>query len=327
MRTLITGVTGFAGSHLAEYLLDLPDPPEIHGLVRWRSPRDHVRHLGERITYHEGDLRDLPSLIAVLQAVRPDRIHHLAAQSHVPTSYRSPVATMDANATGTVNLLEAVRQVGLDCRIQICSTSEVYGRVRPEDSPIREECPLNPLSPYALGKCAADLAGAMYHQAHGLAAIRSRGFNHSGPRRGEVFVDSFFALQIARIERGLQEPEIRVGDLTPVRTFCDVRDIVRGYHLLLEHGEPGEVYNLGGETTISIQEVLDRLLDLAGQRGEVKIRRDPSLLRPVDIPLQVPCSDRFHALTGWKPRIPYEQTLGDMLEYWGSRLDVSAASG
>ena len=325
MRVLITGITGFVGSHLAEYILAQHPTVQVHGTKRWRSPRDNVRQIIGKVTLHDCDLRDLSSLISVLSGVQPDIIFHLAAQSYVSTSYTAPADTMETNVLGTVNLLEAVRLCRLDPVIHICSSSEVYGQVTEQDLPIREDCPLRPVSPYAVSKVGEDMAGFMYYKAYGLKAIRSRMFTHSGPRRGDVFVDSFFALQVARIEQGLQEPVLRVGNLDSVRTFCDVRDTVRAYWLLVGQCSPGEVYNIGGNTTLTIRDMLNMLLEASGHQGKIKVQVDSTLLRPADVTLQIPCTDKFRATTGWEPVIPYHQTLQDMLDYWRQYVRYDSA--
>ena len=268
MRVLITGITGFVGSHLAEYLLANHPQTGVFGTKRWRSPKYNIRHLLDRVTLFDCDLRDLASLITVFGRVQPDVIFHLAAQSFVPTSYVAPADTMECNVTGTTNLLEAVRITKIDPVIHICSSSEVYGQVSPDDVPIRETCPLRPVSPYAVSKVGEDMLGYMYWRAYGLKTIRTRMFTHSGPRRGEVFVDSFFAQQVARIEQGKQEPVLRVGNLDSVRTFADVRDTVRAYSLLSQKCPPGEVYNIGGDTTMTIREMLAMLLEMTDWKRE-----------------------------------------------------------
>jgi GDP-mannose 4,6-dehydratase len=273
-----------------------------------------------KVKLHDCDLRDLGSLIRVFGDVKPDVIFHLAAQSFVPTSYNAPADTLDTNVIGTCNLLEAVRILKLDPVIHICSSSEVYGQVKPDELPIRENCPLRPVSPYAVSKVGEDMLAFMYWQAYKLRTIRTRMFTHSGARRGEVFVDSWFALQVARIEAGLQEPVVRVGNLESVRTFADVRDTVRAYWLLAEKCPPGEVYNIGGDITMTIREMLDLLLGMTNFKGKIEVKQDPALIRPADVTLQIPSSEKFKAATGWKPEIPYKQTLLDMLNYWRSEI-------
>lgn len=327
MRALITGITGFVGSHLAEYILANHPETEISGIKRWRSPKENIRHVIGKVKLYDGDLSDLGSLIRIFGEVKPDIIFHLAAQSFVPTSFNAPVDTLDCNVNGTCNLLEAVRILKLDPVIHICSSSEVYGQVLPDEVPIHENCPLRPVSPYAVSKVGEDMLGYMYWQAYKIRTLRTRMFTHSGPRRGEVFVDSFFALQIARIECGLQEPVLRVGNLDSVRTFADVRDTVRAYWLLTQKCAPGEVYNIGGDITMTIREMLDMLLKMTTYQGEIEVQVDPALIRPADVTLQIPCADKFKAATGWKTEIPYPQTLLDMLNYWRQELARDLPAG
>lgn len=319
-RILITGITGFVGSHLADFLVRERPDAHLFGLKRRRSALDYVRHLRGAVTLIDGDLSDLPSLVAALNEARPDYIFHLAAQSYVPASFTGPIETLTTNTVGTTNLLEAVRLAGIDPVIHVCSSSEVYGQVTEADLPITEACPLRPVSPYGASKAGADLLAEVYHRAHGLRTIRSRMFTHSGPRRGEVFVDSWFALQLARIEAGQQDPVLRVGNLESVRTFCDVRDTVRAYWDLVTKCRPGEVYNIGGDTTMTVGDMLKRLLALSRTDGKIDVETDPALLRPTDVTLQVPSIDKFAKETGWRPEIPYEQTLGEMLDYWRERV-------
>jgi GDP-mannose 4,6-dehydratase len=320
MRALITGITGFVGSHLADYLLAEHPEVSVVGIKRWRSPKDNVQCILDRVPIYDCDLRDLGSLLRIFEETKPDIIFHLAAQSYVQSSFMAPADTLETNVIGTNNLLEAVRILKQDPLIHICSSSEVYGQVRPEEIPIQEDCPLRPVSPYAVSKVGEDMLAYMYHQAYGLRTIRSRMFTHSGPRRGEVFVDSWFALQLARIEAAKQEPVLRVGNLESVRTFCDVRDTVRAYWAMVCQCPPGEVYNIGGDTTMTIREMLDLLLSMKRFDGEVEIKTDPALLRPADVTLQIPCTDKFKAETDWRPEIPYRQCLQDMLDYWRDQI-------
>src|SRR3990170_4974804 len=255
MRVLITGITGFAGSHLAEYLRAEHPDVEIFGTWRWRSRMDNVEHLEGQITLVECDLRDAVSVTGVPERSRPDAIFHLAAQSFVPTSWVAPGETLTTNIVGQTNLFEAVRTLKLDPTIQIACSSEEYGLVHPDEVPIRESNPLRPLSPYAVSKVGQDYLAYQYFQSYGIKTIRTRGFNHTGPRRGEVFVSSNFAKQIAAIEAGLHEPVIRVGNLDAVRDFTDVRDMVRAYWLAVERGRPGEVYNIASGVGITIREL------------------------------------------------------------------------
>ncbi len=323
MRVLITGVTGMVGSHLADHILADHPEVEIHGLLRWRSPRDNIRHIAHRLHLHEGDLRDLSSMIGLLRAVEPERIFHLAAQSYVPVSFSTPADTLTTNVIGTTNLLEAVRVCGQDPLIHICSSSEVYGQVREDELPIRETNPFRPASPYAVSKVGEDMIASQYFLSHGIRTLRTRMFTHTGPRRGDVFAESAFAKQIAAIEAGRQRGPIRVGNLDSVRTFADVRDAVRAYWLLLEKGEPGEVYNIGGDRTMTVGEMLEALKSMA--RRPIEHAVDPALLRPSDVTLQVPSTEKFRARTGWRPAIPLEQTLRDLLDDHRGRLAADSA--
>ncbi len=339
MRVLITGITGFAGSHMAEMLLKHPGV-EIFGIYRRRSRLDNLSDLRDKLFMIEPgvadketiqsafapgkiniidcDLLDPFSVQKLIGSVRPDRIFHLAAQSHVPTSWNSPAATLQDNIMGQLNIFEAVRQAGIDPLIQIAGSSEEYGMVYPDEVPMRESNPLRPLSPYAVSKVAQEMLAYQYHQSYGIKSIVSRGFNHSGPRRGENFVDSSFARQVALIEKGKQEPVISVGDLTSKRDFTDVRDMVRAYWLLLDKCEPGDVYNIGSGNTRPMQEVLDMLLGMSRVKVDVKV--DPTRLRPSDVMILWADSSKFMEATGWQPTIPYEQTLRDLLDYWRERV-------
>lgn len=321
MRALITGITGFAGSHLADYLLAEHPEVEVWGTCRWRSRMENVEHLRDRVRLVECELRDAMSTLAAIEQARPDYVFHLAAQSFVPTSWSAPHDTLTTNVGGQAHLFEAIRRVGLDPRIQIACSSEQYGLVQPDEVPIRESNPMRPLSPYAVSKVAQDQLGYQYFKSYGLKVVRTRGFNHTGPRRGQVFVTSNFARQIACIEAGEAEPVIRVGNLDAVRDFTDVRDMVRGYWLALEKGTPGEAYNLASGVGIPIRELLDRLLALS--HVEVRVEVDPERLRPSDVEILVGDASKFHADTGWEPRIPLDQTLRDILDYW--RADVARA--
>ncbi len=307
------------GSHLTDYLLgNFPDT-QIIGLARWRSPIDNIRHVIDRITLVYGDLLDLPSLKTILSEHRPDIISHLAAQSYVPFSYASPVVTLQTNVIGTCNLLEAVKELKLadvyDPVIHICSSSEVYGQVREDEVPITEDVPFRPASPYAVSKVAEDRLAYQYWLSWKIKTITTRMFTHTGPRRGEVFVVSNFAKQIAAIESGHQPPQIQVGNLDSVRTFLDVKDAVRAYWLLVNKCPPGEVYNIGGVETMTVGEMLKLLINFSTTK-DIKVVVDPARLRPSDVTLQIPCIDKFTAATGWRPEIKFEKTLKDTLEYW-----------
>jgi len=318
MRALITGITGFAGSHLAEFLLAEHPGVEVLGTYRWRSRMDNIEHLRSKVKLLETDLRDYTSMYNALERSRPDFIFHLAAQSFVPSSWSAPNETLTTNVSGQTNLFEAVRALKLDPVVQIACSSEEYGLVLPDEVPIKETNPLRPLSPYAVSKVAQDYLGYQYFQSYGLKAIRTRGFNHTGPRRGQVFVTSNFCSQVAAIELGMQEPVIRVGNIEAIRDFTDVRDMVRAYWLAVNHGKPGEVYNIATGHGIRISELLDRIIALASVKVTIEV--DPERLRPSDVEILIGDSSKFRADTGWEPRIPFEQTLRDLLDYWRRTL-------
>ncbi len=317
MRALITGVTGFAGSHLAEYLLSRGGI-EVYGTYRWRSRLENVRHLADRVTLVESDLRDRTSVDQLIRSVRPDRIFHLAAQSFVPTSWNAPEETFITNVISQINVMESVRASGLEARILVACSSEEYGLVYPDELPIRETNPLRPLSPYGVSKVAQDLLGFQYHRSYGMFIVRTRAFNHTGPRRGEVFVTSNLARQVAEIEAGLRAPVLEVGNLEARRDFTDVRDVVRAYWLALERGDPGEVYNVASGRAWSVAEVVDILRGLA--RLPFAVRQDPGRMRPSDVPVLLGDAGRFRAATGWFPEIPFERTMADLLDYWRQRV-------
>jgi GDP-4-dehydro-6-deoxy-D-mannose reductase len=315
---LITGITGFAGSHLAEYLLAEQPEVAVYGTHRWRSRMDNIHQLEGKVQLVEADLRDLTSVTRALEVSRPDYIFHLAAQSFVPTSWNAPGDTLATNVIGQTNVFEAVRALKLDPAIQIACSSEEYGLVLPDEVPIKESNPLRPLSPYAVSKVAQDYLAYQYFQSYGIRSVRTRGFNHTGPRRGEVFVTSNFARQVARIEAGKIEPVLRVGNLDAVRDFTDVRDMVRAYWLAATRAKPGEVYNIASGSGITIRAMLDMLL--AKARIAVKVETDPARLRPSDVEVLIGDYSKFKADTGWEPRIPFERTLSDLLDYWRERV-------
>lgn len=318
-KVLITGITGFVGSHLADYILANFPEVEVLGLVRWRAPKDNIRHILDKIVLCQGDLLDMSSLDATLKDRKPDVIFHLAAQSYVDFSFIAPIATLQANVIGTANLLESVKKLkkedGYDPVIHICSSSEVYGQVKENEVPIKEGNPFRPASPYAVSKVAEDMLGLQYWLSWKIKTIRTRMFTHTGARRGEVFAESTFAKQIAEIEAGLKDPVVNVGNLDSIRTFLDVKDAVRAYWMLAEKCTPGEVYNMGGIETMTVGDMLNKLLKLS-TRKDIKVEVDPSRLRPSDVTLQIPSVEKFSKQTGWQPEIKFDKTLEDLLNYW-----------
>jgi len=333
-KVLITGITGMVGSHLTDYLLENTDW-EIYGMCRWRSPLDNISHLIDRINKKDrihllyGDLRDYISIQNVIKLSQPDYLFHLAAQSYPQTSFESPLDTFETNIQGTSRVLEAIRKddkLREHTIIHVCSSSEVFGRVPKEKLPIDEECTFHPASPYAISKVGTDLVGRYYAEAYNMKVMTTRMFTHTGPRRGDVFAESTFAKQIAMIEEGFIPPVIKVGNLKSLRTFADVRDAVRAYYMLVTLNPiPGEYYNIGGQYSCEIGEMLNYLISLSPKKNLIKIEEDPERLRPIDADLQVPNTQKFEKHTGWKPAISFEQTMQDLLNYWRLRVKKEQA--
>ena len=316
MRLLITGITGFVGSYMAEHAL--AQGALVFGSIRWRSKTDNIDHLRSKITLIESDLRDLFSVRALLETASPTHVIHLAAQSFVHASWKTPAETLSTNILSQVNLLEGLLGLKMAPRFLAVGSSEEYGLVTEDELPIKETNPLRPLSPYAVSKVGQDLMGYQYWKSYGLPIVRTRAFNHTGARRGDVFVESNFVRQVAEIEAGLRDPVMYVGDLRPRRDYSDVRDIVRGYWALIERGEPGEVYNLCSGRSWAIQQVLDFLLEQSRVKG-IRVQTDPSRLRPSDVMVLEGDPTKIEKATGWKVEIPFERTLKDLLAYWRQR--------
>ncbi len=316
MKVLITGITGMAGSHLADYLLTL-DNIDIYGTKRWRSPLSNIEHIKENVKLIDCELTDSKAVEKVIDDIKPDKIFHLAAQSHVPTSWQSPTNTLTNNIVSELNIFEAVRKLGICPIIHIAGSSEEYGMVYEDEIPIKETNPLRPLSPYGVSKVTQDLLAYQYQKSYGLNVCRTRAFNHTGPRRPDVFMTSAFAKQMAEIVNGKQEPKIYVGNLESKRDFTDVRDVVKAYWLATEKCYHDEVYNICSGKCWSGAEVLDILLGIADI--SVDIVQDPSRMRPSDVPLLYGDCSKFQLRTGWMPEIPFETTMKDLFEYWKAR--------
>lgn len=335
-KALITGVTGMVGSHLADFLLENTDW-EVYGVCRWRSPLDNVEHLLDRVNkkdrvfFEYADLNDEISLITVVNKIKPDYVFHLAAQSYPQTSFTAPVDTLNTNILGTCRLLEALRLAINEDRdykpvIHVCASSEVFGRIPAEEKPengIHEECPFHPASPYAISKTGTDLLGRYYAEAYGMTVMTTRMFTHTGPRRGDVFHESTFAKQIAMIEAGMIEPKVMVGNLKSLRTYADVRDAVRAYYMLVTVDPiSGEYYNIGGSYTCEVGDTLNTLISYSTKKNEIEVVADPERFRPIDADLQVPDCRKFKAHTGWEPKIRFETTMQDLLDYWREKVSM-----
>lgn len=319
-KALITGITGSGGSYLAEHIVEKHPRVRVHGVGRWHSAAgaDNLAAVRGRVTVHECDMTDMKALTTVLAKVRPDAVFHLASHANVRASFDNPLSVLQNNVMATANLLEALRLCRLNPALQICSTSEVYGQVDRRDIPITEDCRMRPSSPYAVSKAAQDMLGWTYFRSYGMKIVRTRMFAYINPRRADLFASSF-ARQVARVEAGLQD-ELVHGNLDSVRTLIDVRDAMEAYWVALQKCEPGEAYNIGGCTVIKVGDFLELLLKRS--RARIKTRRDPALLRPADVTLQVPDVRKFTRATGWKPRYSFEDSVELLLSHWRKKVSL-----
>ncbi len=313
-KVLITGVSGFAGAFLAEYLQAF-QKYQIFGTFLAESSLEALNHLKSKLTLEKIDLIDAPKVDNLIKKVKPDQIFHLAALTSPADSFRHPREVISNNITAQINILEGAKNhLPKNSKILIVSSAEVYGLVNPQDLPISEKVELRPASPYAVSKITQDYLGLQYFLAYKLNIIRVRPFNHIGPRQSSNFVVSAFARRIAEIEKGRIKPVLKVGNLNSKRDLTDVRDMVVAYSLSIEKGRSGEVYNIGSGRSYKIENILNKLLDLANMR--IKVEVDPSLLRPKDTPELLCDNQKFVETTGWQPTIPIEKTLKDTLDYW-----------
>ena len=320
MNILITGVTGFVGSHLAEYLLKNTDA-KIYGTVFSHHLGDELQriaHIKDKIELLECNLTNRVAVERVIAKSKPDKIFHLAAQSFVPVSWKSPEDTLMNNIISELNIFEVVKEMKLNPDIVLACSSEEYGMVYENELPIKESNPLRPLSPYAVSKVGQEKLGFQYFKSYGIKAVLTRFFNTEGPGRGQDFVTSTFAKQIAEIEKGKSDPVIYVGNLEAKRDFMDVRDAVKAYWLASEKCDFGEPYNICSGRAVAIKSVLDILLGLSTKKN-IEIKQDPARMRPSDVPILLGDHSKFTAKTGWNPEIPFEKTMEDLLNYWRQR--------
>jgi len=320
-RILITGITGFVGSHLAEYCLLKPDL-KIYGTVFSHHLGDElkrVENIKDKVEFLECDLTNRVAVARVLEKSKPDKIFHLAAQSFVPTSWKSPEDTLLNNIISELNIFEVVKEMKLDPVIVIACSSEEYGLVRENELPTKETNPLRPLSTYGVSKIAQEKLAFQYYHSYGLKTVLTRFFNTEGPRRGQDFVTSNFAKQIAEIEKKKREPIVYVGNLEAKRDYSDIRDMVRAYWLASEKCNFGEPYNVCSEKAIAIRSVLDLLLSFSTEKN-IKVEQDPARMRPSDVPILYGDCSKFRKQTGWKPEIPFEKTMEDSLNFWRERV-------
>ncbi len=311
-KVLITGITGFAGNYLSDFLLK-QNKFEVSGTYLNDKSLANLDNK-DSLKLYKVDLLDPDATDKLIQYEKPEYLFHLAALTSAKRSFSDPKETFVNNVSGQINLLESIVKSGhTDTKILIVSSAEVYGLVKPEDLPIDEQTPFNPTNPYSVSKLAQDFLGLQYFNSNNLNIVRVRPFNHVGPRQAPHFVVSSFANKIALIEKG-KASVMTVGNLEAKRDFTDVRDMVRAYLLAIEKGKSGDVYNLGSGKSHKISEILDIMRGMS--KTEIRVEKDPSLIRPSDDPELLCDPSRFENLTGWKPEIPIEKTLEDTLEYF-----------
>jgi GDP-4-dehydro-6-deoxy-D-mannose reductase len=331
-KILITGITGQVGSQLADYVLT-NTPYNVVGMMRWQEPMDNLNHLTtrinnkDRVSLYYADLNDYAAISRMLKDIKPDFISHLAAQSYPKTSFNIPIETLTTNIIGTANLLESVRQMkemdGYDPVIHVCSSSEVYGKAKVGES-LSENTPFHGASPYSISKIGTDYLGQFYGEAYQLRTFITRMGTHSGPRRSDVFFESTVAKQIALIEAGLQEPFIKVGNLSSTRTFQDTRDAVRAYYLLMLQAEMsnikcGDCFNIAGEEAFKLPEVIEILLGMS-TTPNIQVVSDQERFRPIDADYQMFDNSKIRSLIDWKPEIPVKKMLSDLLNHWRNQI-------
>lgn len=321
MNVLITGIDGFVGGYLADLLLHYPDYT-VYGLI-WKRPP--LVPVDPAVHILEADITNRAAFRAAIAASAPSKIFHLAGQAFVPLATSHPLDTFRVNVDGVLNLLECVREdaaLSAHTSVLVVGSGEVYGVVPREQIPIREDAPLNPVNPYAVSKACADMITRQYRASFGLDVTVARPFNHLGPGQNELFVGSAFARQLAEIRAGRREPKLHVGNLEPKRDFTDVRDVVRAYVKILEIPRREPVYNVCSGRAMTIQTLLDHMIQMSGITVEVCY--DVALSRKIENPESVGDASRLHAATGWQPLIPIEQTVREILAYWQSRIDNQA---
>lgn len=313
-KILITGASGFAGGYLAEYLLSQNHNVELFGTY-FNDESLEKSPVKEKIQFKKIDLKNTDEVYALIKELKPVSIYHLAAAASTGQSIKDPISTMHSNIDTQVNLLESVRKLNLmETTILIVSSALVYGYIKKGDLPINENTPFRPSNPYAVSKIAQDYLALQYWLSYNLPIIRVRPFNHIGPRQSLGFVVSDFAKQIADIEKEIQKPVVKVGNLKVMRDFTDVRDVVKAYALIMEKGKYGEVYNIGNGESVSIKNILDTLLSLSERK--IEVISDSEKMRENDISNIVCDHSKLTEVTGWQPQISLKETLSDILDYW-----------
>jgi GDP-4-dehydro-6-deoxy-D-mannose reductase len=323
MKVLVTGATGFAGSHLVDALLKRPGV-QVHATRRWSSRMvnlEHIPDVEKAIQFHTCNILDPAAVTEVLDNVRPDWIFHLAAESYVGPSWTMPSIYMDTNIKGTLHFLEAMKRLPLEnTLLHVAGSGEEYGLIYEHEIPIREDTVTRPVNPYAVAKVAQSMICDVYFRSFKTKVVRTRTFNHEGPRRDRVFALPSFAYQLARIEQGLEEPVVKVGNLSARRSWIDARDVARAYIMALEKGVPGEMYLVSSDAVKTVRECLDMLIAESTVKTQIQVQPDPTRMRPTEVPLLVGDDSKFRKQTGWQPEVPLEQTLRDTLRFWRERV-------
>ena len=311
MKALITGANGFVGSHLVNHLAASTDY-ELIGTTT-QPTADAM----DALRWWQIDLRDADQVQTMLSEIQPDLIYHLAAQAFVPAAFKDPWNTLENNIKSQLNIFQTLVTLELDCKVLVASSAHVYGKIRPEENPVNEQQPFRPDNAYSVSKVVQDMLAFQYYLSHGLHIVRARAFNHIGPGQDTRFALPNFATQIAAAEIGTANPVIQVGNLQAERDFTDVRDVVRAYRLLIEKGMFGEVYHIASGQAYSIQHVLDSLLAMS--TSPITVQQDESRMRPSDTPVLIGAIDKITAETGWKPEIPLQTSLQDILNDWRTK--------
>ena len=314
MRVLITGVTGFVGSHMVDYILKNTED-KIYATKRWMEDTKNIDHLidNPRVTLFSGDLVDYASVDRAVRLSNPDKVFHFAAQSFPESSFKNPIITLHTNVLGTTHLFESIKTNKLNPTIISVSSSEVYGMPKEDEIPIREINPIRPANPYSISKVGHDLMSQYYHNAFDMKVITTRMFSHEGARRGKEFALSSFAYQIAKGEKS-GDYEVRHGNLESIRTYNHIDDAIEAYWLCSESNRYGEVYNIGGDETCSVGDALDTLISKSSKPFTKVL--DQKRVRPTDITLQIPDSSKFRNHFNWKPKRTLNDICNDLLNYW-----------
>lgn len=311
-KALIIGAGGFVGGYLIECLHN------EFGMEVYATKLKGMEFSHPQAKIFDLDIMVKEDIVELLYDIRPDYIFHLAAQSSVSVAWKNPMLTIDVNIKGSVNVMEAVRELFYKPRILMIGSGEEYGHIQEGETPISEETVLRPGNIYAATKACQNMIGSIYAKAYDMELMLVRAFNHIGPGQAPLFVVSDFCKQVAEIERGLKEPVIRVGNLNARRDFTDVRDVVRAYGMLVQKGVPGETYNVGSQNAMPIKDILDIIIRMSA--AEISVEVDPNKIRPVDVPIIEADISKINAVTGWKPEISIEQTVKETLDYWRAHV-------